>query len=111
MAASDGAPGYRVAACYETAQLLQPGAGVPDISASTFYRKKQRLSFEWQKGGWRVDVTRVESNEDADAESAIGEVEVEMCRTPDFYSVPLTVVVETGEQLARDLAAMQTPTH
>ena len=91
--------GYRVACAYERL-MTRPAA--TDPAHSKFFRKKHRVSFEWTEGGWRVDITRVESNEDTDAEAA-WEVEAEFVRTTDVYFVPLHIILESGERLARDL--------
>lgn len=100
---NDDAEGYRLSCAYEHVKP-RPPATEPGQSAS--YRKKQRKSYEWQEGGWRVDVTSVESNADPDAEDAAWEVEAEFVRTTDVFFKPLWVILQTGELLARDLCAM-----
>lgn len=99
--ATEDREGYRISCSYEQ----QRPHSSADPARSKFYRRKQRASFEWSDGGWRVDITRVESNEDPDAE-ALWEVEAEFVRTTDLYFKPLDIIMQTGELLALDLIDM-----
>ena len=102
IAVDDGAPTVRGAVAVET-KHAPPNDVSPRNSA--FFRKKMRDSFAWKVLPWRIDMTRVESNDDPDSEEERYEIEIEMDPTAIYY-VPLDHMIHHGRSIASDLSAI-----
>lgn len=98
----DVSPTVRGAVAVETV-----GAAPPDVSSknSAFFRKKTRDSFAWNVLPINIDMTRVECNEDPDAEEERYEIEVELDPTALYYA-PLDHLVQHCRSIASDLSAI-----
>lgn len=96
--------GVRVTLAYET-RGAAPAPECARAENAAFYRKKARRSWVWTELPWRIDLTRVQSNEDPDAEDYRFEAEIEMLPHA-VYSVPLDVLLAAGQRIAADLANM-----
>lgn len=92
--------GVRGAVAIESTHAPPPDA---NPRSSAFFRKKSRESFAWKVLPWRVDLTRVETNEDPDAENETFEIEVELDPTAIYYA-PLEHLLLHGRSIATDLA-------
>ena len=93
----------RCGAAYEIRRTPRIGT---DPGTCSFYRKKVRRSWMWAEMPWRVDMTRVQSNEDLDAEDYIYEIEIELIADPAVYATPLSALVESGKSIAFDFSRM-----
>ena len=96
----------RASAAYEARGRAPPGA---TPAACAFFRRKTRRSWTWRELPWRVDLTRVQSTEDPDADDFCYEVEIELADASAFYSVPADALVDAGAGIARDLARACAP--
>jgi hypothetical protein len=98
----DGAPTVRGSVAVET---VTPPPSDVDSKKSEFFRKKTRTSFSWKTLPWTVDMTRVECNEDPDAEDECFEIEVELDPSAVFYA-PLEHLIRHGRSIASDLSSI-----
>lgn len=98
----DGAPTVRGSVAVET---VTPPPSDADPKKSEFFRKKNRTSFAWKTLPWKVDMTRVESNEDPDAEDERYEIEIELDPSAIFYA-PLDHLLRHGRAIATDLSSI-----
>ncbi len=94
----DGA--VRMSAALETERPADPSSYAP--VPGVFTRHKERRSFMVDRS-WSVDLTRVASSADIDADVCAFEVEIEL-RDPDMLFVrPVENVVQWGTALAREM--------
>jgi hypothetical protein len=102
LAVDDSARDVRGAVAVETVHVAPQGVSSKN---SAFFRKKMRDSFAWKVLPWKIDMTRVESNDDPDAEDERYEIEVEMDPSVLYYA-PLEHIIQHGRSIASDLAAI-----